>query len=181
MNKSVVGMFALIAMALCGAAKVGEKCPEPKAEGKAEAKAERKDPKFAAVRELIGTWVSTSPADAGKSGKLVFKSTAGGTAVMESMFPGTEREMINLYTADDKGVMLTHYCMMGNQPRLRLTSVEDGVMKFDYVDGGNLKSRDEAHMDSLTLTVKGNVMTQKWEMYQDGKVTGDHSFEFKRQ
>ena len=70
---------------------------------------------------------------------------------------------------------------MGNQPRMRLTSSQDGVLKFEFVDGGNLKSRDEAHMDSLEITVKGDQMKQDWSMYQDGKVTGHHTFELKRQ
>ena len=45
----------------------------------------------------------------------------------------------------------------------------------------NLKSRDEAHMDSLVITVNGDHMTQDWSMYADGKVSGHHTFEFKRQ
>jgi hypothetical protein len=181
-HKWVAGAMLLAAVSAVGATAPCTSCAEPaKAEVKADAKVAAKNPQFEAVRSLIGTWVSTSPADAGKPITLVFKSTAGGTAVIESMFPGTEREMINLYAADEKGVVMTHYCMMGNQPRLRLTSIDDGVLKFDFVDGGNLKSRDEAHMDSLVITLKGNVMTQKWAMYQDGKFTGDHTFEFKRQ
>ena len=46
---------------------------------------------------------------------------------------------------------------------------------------GSVKSRDEMHMDSLQITVKGDRMTQDWSMYQDGKVTGHHMFELKRQ
>ena len=52
---------------------------------------------------------------------------------------------------------------------------------FNYVDAGNLKSRDEPHMDSVQFTIKGNQLIEDWAMYQDGKITGHHSFEFKRQ
>ena len=136
-----------------------------------------------AISALEGTWTQISPAPpAGqKAATLVFRPTAGGSAVMETMSPGSDHEMLNVYTEDDKGVLLTHYCLMGNQPRMRLTSIKDGVMTFEYVDAGNLKSRDEAHMDSLVITVKGDTMTQDWSMYQDGKVTGHHIFELKRQ
>jgi hypothetical protein len=151
------------------------------ARGAEPANADVKNAGFEAIRALTGTWVATKPAEGQKPMTLVFRPTAGGSAIIETMFPGSEREMTNLYTVDDKGVVLTHYCMVGNQPRLRLTSVEKGVLKFEFIDAGNLKSRDEAHMDSLEMTVKGDQMTQRWSMYQDGKVTGDHSFEFKRQ
>jgi hypothetical protein len=36
-------------------------------------------------------------------------------------------------------------------------------------------------MDSVEITIKGDRLTQDWAMYQDGKVTGHHTFEFKRQ
>jgi len=49
---------------------------------------------------------------------------------METMGPGSDHEMLNVYTNTDNGVFLTHYCMMGNQPRLRLTSAKDGVLKI---------------------------------------------------
>jgi hypothetical protein len=135
---------------------------------------------FKAVCALEGTWVATKSAEGEKPITLVIRPTAGGSAIMETMGSGSDHEMLNVYTNTDNGVFLTHYCVMGNQPRMRLASAKDGVLKFEYVDGGNLKSRDEAHMDSLEITVKGNTMTQDWAMYQDGKVTGHHTFELKR-
>jgi hypothetical protein len=136
---------------------------------------------FKSIRALEGTWIATKSPEGQKPMTLVFRPTAGGSAMMETMGPGSEHEMLNVYTNDEHGVLLTHYCMMGNQPRMRLTSAKDGVLKFEYVDAGNLKSRDEAHMDGVEITVKGDQMTQDWSMYQDGKVTGHHTFELKRQ
>jgi hypothetical protein len=147
------------------------------------AKKQPKSDNLKAICALEGTWAQVKPeTPAGqKPATLTFRPTAGGSAVMETMNAGSDHEMLNVYTEDDKGVLLTHYCLMGNQPRMRLTSIKDGVMTFEYVDAGNLKSRDEAHMDSLTITVKGDQMTQDWSMYADGKVTGHHVFELKRQ
>ena len=147
------------------------------------AKKQAKSDDLKPIAALQGTWIQIKPAPAEgqKPATLVFRPTAGGSAIMETMSAGADHEMLNVYTEDDKGVLLTHYCIMGNQPRMRLTSANDGVLKFEYVDAGNLKSRDEAHMDSLQITVKGDQMKQDWSMYQDGKVTGHHAFEFKRQ
>jgi hypothetical protein len=71
--------------------------------------------------------------------------------------------------------MVTHYCAMGIQPRMRLTSAEDAkTMKFSFVDCTNLPSRDEGHMDSIDLTLDGDKLTEDWSFYKDGKVV-DHT------
>ena len=48
----------------------------------------------------------------------VFRVTAGGSAVEETVFPGTEQEMVTLYFVRDGRLQLTHYCMAGNQPHM---------------------------------------------------------------
>ena len=164
----------LFALALCASISLADESAK---------KTQPKSDNLKAICALEGTWIQVKPAPAEgqKPATLVIHPTAGGSAVMETMSPGSDHEMLNVYTEDEKGVLLTHYCLMGNQPRMRLTSIKDGVLKFEYVDAGNLKSRDEAHMDGLEITVKGDQMKQDWTMYQDGKVTGHHTFEFKRQ
>ena len=56
-----------------------------------------------------------------KKGDLVarYAVTAAGSAVVETVFPGTEHEMVTVYHADGSDLVLTHYCMEGNQPRMR--------------------------------------------------------------
>jgi hypothetical protein len=168
---AAIVLIAFAALAIFSRAMADESLKKPAAKSEG----------FSAIQALEGTWIAAAAADGQKPNTLVFRSTAGGSAIVESMSPGSDHEMLNVYTNDDRGVMLTHYCIMGNQPRMRLASAKDGVLKFEYVDGGNLKSRDEAHMDSVEITIKGDRLTQDWAMYQDGKVTGHHTFEFTRQ
>src|SRR5262245_4633797 len=72
------------------------------------------------MKTLVGTWV-----EADKDGKptdlvvSVIKLTAGGTAVHETLFPGQDHEMVSLYTVDGADLVMTHYCMLGNQPRMK--------------------------------------------------------------
>ncbi len=154
----------------------------PRAAGdEAKDKAAAKNAPFDAISALTGTWVAVGAPEGQKPMTLVFKPTAGGSAIIETMFPGSDREMVNVYSIDGGGVLLTHFCHLGNQPRMRATSADNGVLNFDYVDAGNLKSRDEPHMDSVEMTIKGNQLIENWAMYEGGKVTGHHSFEFKRQ
>ena len=72
------------------------------------------------MKKLAGTWLA-----ADKDGKptdqvvSVIKVTAGGSAVHETLFPGQPHEMISVYTADGPDLIMTHYCVLGNQPRMK--------------------------------------------------------------
>jgi hypothetical protein len=142
------------------------------------------DPKAAAtlerIKKLEGTWSMEAPGQPPMS--IMFKPTAGGTAVIETMFSGTPKEMINLYTADGDKIVLTHYCMLGQQPRMKQSAgSDDKTIKFEFADGGNIKSRDEGHMDAVALTVDGDTLTEDWTFYADGKAVDHKVFEFKKQ
>ena len=112
---------------------------------------------------------------------VVFKSTSGDSAVIETMFPGSNHEMINMYHEDGDAVVLTHYCMLGNQPHMKLMSNDNGVLKFEFAGATNLKSQQEPHMGSVELTIKGDRLSEKWGFYKDGKLEKYETFEFKRQ
>src|SRR5262245_26324092 len=72
------------------------------------------------MKSMAGTWVV-----ADKDGKptdeiaSVIRVTAGGSAVHETIFPGQPHEMISMYTAEGSDLVMTHYCMLGNQPRMK--------------------------------------------------------------
>ena len=72
------------------------------------------------MKKLAGTWV-----EADKDGKptdkvvSVIKVTAGGSAVQETLFPGQPQEMVSVYHMDGADLVMTHYCMLGNQPRMK--------------------------------------------------------------
>src|ERR1051325_9626202 len=72
------------------------------------------------MKKLAGTWLL-----ADKDGKptdqiaSIIKVTAGGSAVHETLFPGQPHEMISVYMIDGPDVIMTHYCVLGNQPRMK--------------------------------------------------------------
>src|SRR4030095_2463355 len=133
-------------------------------------------------KKLEGTWTMAG-AQGQPAMSINFRPTAGGTAVIETMFGGTPKEMINLYTADGDKIVLTHYCALGQQPRMKQASAsgDDKTIKCEFVDGGNIKSRDEGHMDAVALTVDGDKLTEDWTFYADGKAVDHKGFEFHRQ
>jgi len=50
-----------------------------------------------------------------------WRSTGGGSAVVETLFVGTRHEMVTMYHRDGTRLMLTHYCAAQNLPRMVAT------------------------------------------------------------
>src|ERR1043165_5340125 len=111
-------------------------------------KASTNSPRFEALKKLAGDWVQIG--DDGKpTGTVVssIKVTAGGTAIQDTQFPGQAHEMVTLYTLDGTDLILTHYCVLGNQPRMRAEPGDTNQIAFKFIGGGNLKSESEQHID----------------------------------
>ena len=128
---------------------------------------------FDTLKKLAGDWV-----EIGKDGKATdtvvtsFRVTAGGTAIQETIFPGSDHEMITMYHLDGDQLLLTHYCVLGNQPRMRAEpGKEPNAIRFLYVGATNLKNPSAQHMDHATLTLVGpDRFKAEWVSCQDGSV-----------
>ncbi|MBC8107234.1 MAG: hypothetical protein H7Z14_11640 [Anaerolineae bacterium] len=150
---------------------------DDKKDGKKTDQQAMRDSAWDALQTLQGTWVKTEPGPDGKPSELVFKLTGNGSVLMETMFPGSKFEMQNAYHMDNDRLIVTHYCAQGVQPRMKLVSHENGTMKFDFLDGTNLKP-GEGHMGGLEITVNGEQLIEKWSSIKDGQVTDATTFEF---
>src|SRR5579883_3440161 len=77
---------------------------------------------FESLKKLAGDWVQIGK-DGKPAGPVVssIRVTSAGTAVEETLFPGTAHEMVTMYHLDGGELVLTHYCALGNQPHMRLT------------------------------------------------------------
>jgi len=77
---------------------------------------------FATLKNLAGEWSGTiNEKDKGPAGSVNYKVTANGSVVVETLFPGTEHEMITMYHLNGDQLMLTHYCAAANQPQMTLS------------------------------------------------------------
>ena len=128
--------------------------------------------RFDALKKLAGDWVQIGK-DGKPTDKVVssFRVTAGGTVVQETLFPGSDHEMVTMYHLDGQDLMLTHYCMLGNQPRMKAEPGPDTKrLAFRFVGSTNLKSSDENHMHEATLTLAGDDRFQaEWVSCKDGQ------------
>ncbi|HXY33002.1 MAG TPA: hypothetical protein VEI07_02180 [Planctomycetaceae bacterium] len=167
--------FAVLTLALAGIATAGEKHHKA---------AKTDSPAFERFKELAGEWVSVPDKAEHAAAHLgaVFKVTSAGSAVEETMMPGTPHEMINMIHPDGDDIVLTHYCAEGNQPEMKAPDkVEGKDVAFKFVRGGNMKSINDSHMHSVTYTFidKDNFKTT-WVNWDNGKPAGTVVFEYKR-
>jgi hypothetical protein len=126
------------------------------------------------MRQLVGVWESTS--NVGKEGQSVrveYRLTAGGSAIVETLFPGTPEEMISVYH-DDKGKLsMTHYCMLQNQPSMRLLNASADRLDFIFAEGNGINPEKDPHMHALTISfVDKDHIVQNWTLFEGGKETG---------
>lgn len=139
---------------------------------------------FERVKELVGTWQGNKQAlDGQETITVEYALTSRGTAVIERMFPGTPKEMVSIYAQDGHEIVMTHYCALGNQPRMRTGSpVTGNSLILSYIDGTGMRSLQDKHMHELTLTfVDDRHMKHEWTIFEHGRKQVTHTFAFARQ
>lgn len=119
------------------------------------------------LKSLVGVWEAKGPD--GATVTATFKLVAGGTAVEETSSHGN---MVTVYHLDGDSVLLTHYCMADNQPRMRAKglSADGKSLDFQFVDATNLAKPTDMHMHALKMTfVDADHVTEEWVHSADGK------------
>src|SRR3970040_1527280 len=84
-----------------------------------------KAPDFGPLASLVGEWQGKDPE--GKPMTASYQWTGGGRSVVETIRRTEKRVMMTMYHADKGSLMLTHYCKLGNQPRMRATMPESAA------------------------------------------------------
>jgi len=136
------------------------------------------------LKDLVGEWkLATAPDEAHKGETVArYGLTAAGSTVVETLFPGSDKEMVTLYHRDGDQVMLTHYCCCGNQPRMRAAcgDAQDELV-FEFAGGTNLDPAKDLHMHGYRVRfVDTDRIHGEWEYYRDGKSAGKHTFDLVR-
>jgi len=161
MNRRFVIVTALLVATLTQAeslmAQPAEHEHTPAEAASALAKARRRySPELEKIKALAGRWEGTTFRESeGTTAAVVsYEVTAAGSAVIEKLFPGTQREMTTVYHDDSTGRLTAdHYCNAANQPRLKLTASAGDRMSFVLSPDSDIKADLEGHAHNLTLTV----------------------------
>lgn len=140
-------------------------------------KASTTNPMFEKLKKLAGTWV-----EADENGKptdkvvSIIKVTAGGSAVQEVQFPDEPMEMVSVYHLDKGDLLMTHYCMLGNQPRMKADPASPpNQIRWKFAGGTNLDPAKDTHMHSATVTfVDDDHIELEGEAWEGGKPSPEH-------
>src|SRR5690349_3085654 len=92
---------------------------------------------FDRLKALVGSWDGKAGEGEEKvDTKVVYTLTGGGSALVETLFAGTGHQMTTVYFMNHGQLEMTHYCVMGNQPHMRMVpSTRPNMVVFDFVDG----------------------------------------------
>lgn len=130
---------------------------------RAEARSEPLTPaqQFEQIRAWEGRWqVEETPAL-----KIVFESTARGSAMVERWETQSGLHSMTLYHMDGDVLMATHYCPQGNQPRLESRGTSQGEIRFEFRDVTDL-SAGESHTHALWFTQEADGTLKRSEVYR---------------
>lgn len=105
--------------------------------------------------------------------RVSYTVTAGGNAVEELLFAGTNHEMRTLYVRDGEDVVLVHFCASGNHPKMRARQLNDGRVEFAFDGGVNFDAAKAGHMHDATFTFMGaDELSTSWRFWENGKPAG---------
>jgi hypothetical protein len=139
---------------------------------------------FDRLKKLAGDWEFVNPKDAADKGKTAirYQVTAGGSALVETIFPGSDMEMVSVYHRDGDDLVMTHYCCCGNQPRVRACSGGDkDEIAFEFAGGTNLNASKDMHMHSFRVRIlDADHVHTDCQLFSGGKPCESHSFDLVR-
>jgi hypothetical protein len=134
------------------------------------------------LKTLVGDWEGSVTTPDGPKARVEFRLAGNGSALVERLFPGTDHEMVSVYHLVDGELVLTHYCAMANQPRMKLVSGGPaGELVFDFAGGDNIDPKTTTHMHGGRFRVKDKDSYEAdWEVVSQGKPAGSNRFFMKR-
>lgn len=132
---------------------------------------------FTQLKALEGRWVGHVQKADGPPAEVTYRNISGGTAVMEVLFPGTPHEMTSIYHLDGDQLVMTHYCAMGNQPRMKLVAVDGNRLRFDFTGGSNMDPQKSTHIHGGEIRLQGpDTIEAEWDVFAKGKPAGTNRF-----
>ena len=124
---------------------------------------------FDQLKSLAGSWEGKN--SIGNPVQVSYRMTAGGSALMSEIV-GHGETMISMINFDGPNrLLLTHYCAVGNQPRMQASASPDGkTITFNFLDATNLDSPQSGHMDHVVIALLGaDHHIEQWNFIDHGK------------
>ena len=123
---------------------------------------------FERMKTLVGKWSADSP----MMGKMntEFRLIAGDSVIEERFAAGTPMEMLSVYHDVNGKLTMTHYCMLRNQPRMKLVKSTADSLTFDLAPTPGLNPAKDKHMHGATYTfIDANHFKLEGVAWDNGK------------
>ena len=135
---------------------------------------------FARLKTLVGEWQGDTP-----MGKVhaSYELIAGGTSLVVKESGDKMPAMLTVFYLDGDRLMLTHYCMAGNQPRMqaRAFNSETGEVDFQFLDATNLDNPGAGHMHNARIRLAdSDHYSDEWGFFENGKAKMTHAAQYTR-
>ncbi len=165
--------LALALSALAGGGALADHAPAPPDANLA---------KLQPLKKLAGTWQGNAKmGDKTLPVTITYDTTAGGSAVVEHLFPGTPHEMMSVYTVDGAGLAMTHYCTLGNHPKMILKKSDAHSLSFEMAGSEGLRAPSEMHMHAMTVSwTDADHIRETWTSFDHGKPKDEKVFDLTR-
>lgn len=126
---------------------------------------------FERFKALTGEWIDVDGVGGRKGAVLAtYRLTGAGSAVVETLFPGSPHEMTTIYHRDGDDLVLTHYCAGGNQPRMRARTVSGNKVAFAFDGGTNFNPAVDSHMHEAEIEfLSPNEIRARWQSWNKGQ------------
>jgi hypothetical protein len=124
---------------------------------------------FARLKALVGEWDVESSSGKGHS---KFEVIANGSVVLEHFAEPGSQEMLTAYHLDSGKLVLTRYCMAGNQPHMVAQKFDgaSGDLDFAFAGGTNI-APGAGHMHDAAFRLASNDrFDAKWDFVEADKV-----------
>jgi hypothetical protein len=124
------------------------------------------NPQFNALKTLAGEWIMAMPD--GKTASQTYRVVSGDSAILlDTNVPG-ESNMITMFNPDGQRTVATHYCSMGNQPRMVSSGTDTKNIAFKFKDVTNDDGKSGSMRDLTIVLVDKDHHNQIWT-WQDAK------------
>ena len=130
--------------------------------------AKSNNPAWEKMKSLVGAWEGRAD---GQPVSVTYTLVSNGTSLMESLNAEHGMNMVTMYAPDGDAIMATHYCAMGNQPRMRAKASDDlKSLDFQFVDATNVQDPKGEVMRRLVVTFQDpDHFQQAWTARANGK------------
>jgi hypothetical protein len=124
---------------------------------------------FDRLKSLLGNWHGVT--EEGRKVRVTYSLTAADHVLIESWFFDNGMTALTLYHMDNAQLIATHYCPIGNQPRLELREkTPSGTLKFLFASATNLPDITDPHEHAFELRLDNDDQFFRHETYaSDGE------------